>query len=175
KPNLKFKLDSNLIDSEYIPLFASWIDKKGTSHYNRKSTPYKFKLLYRSDQNGFNATEFHKSCDDKGATIWITKIQDSTQLIGGYNPLDWNGNIAKVSKDSFLFNFTDGKNISTAKVGYFNDSNKLYCYNNEGPSMGNLYCPNSVNWTISRQVTQYPHVGIPDSFIVEIFEVFQIK
>ncbi|CAG8620345.1 17622_t:CDS:1, partial [Funneliformis caledonium] len=46
---------------------------------------------------------------------------------------------------------------------------------NEGPSMGNLYCPNSNNWTISRQVPQYPNVGIPDSFTVEIFEVFQIK
>src|SRR5256884_1097099 len=28
KPILKFKLDSNVIESNHIPLFASWIDKK---------------------------------------------------------------------------------------------------------------------------------------------------
>src|SRR5437763_12696064 len=36
KSNLKFKLDSTLIESNYIPLFASWIDQKDPSHYNKK-------------------------------------------------------------------------------------------------------------------------------------------
>ena len=39
KPNLKFKLDSTLIESKHIPLFASWIDKKDFSHYNKKKYP----------------------------------------------------------------------------------------------------------------------------------------
>ncbi|CAI2178830.1 11740_t:CDS:2 [Funneliformis geosporum] len=58
----------------------------------------KFVLLYRSGQNAFNSKDFHRNCDGKGATIWIAKIQGSAQLIGGYNPLDWNGNRIKVSK-----------------------------------------------------------------------------
>src|SRR5437773_1041624 len=37
KPNLKFELDSTLIEPKHIPLFASWIDKKGSSHYNKKN------------------------------------------------------------------------------------------------------------------------------------------
>jgi len=110
KPNLKFKLDSTLIESNHIPLFASWIDKKDSSYYNNKKVPYEFKLLYRSNRDGFNAVSFHNNCDNKGATIWIAKIQGSTQLIGGYNPLDWNGNNCwKKTTDSFIFNFTDGK------------------------------------------------------------------
>src|SRR5688572_28530256 len=112
KTNLKFKLASNLIQPDSIPLFSSWIDRKDSSHYNKKDIPYDFNLLYRSSRDGFNANSFHRNCDNKGATIWVAKIQGSTQLIGGYNPLDWNGSCGwKRTADSFLFNFTDKKSI----------------------------------------------------------------
>src|SRR5205085_1272277 len=119
KSNLNFKLDSTLIESNHIPPLASWIDRKDSSHYNKKNIPYDFKLLYCSNRDGFNAASFHRNCDNKGATIWVAKIQGSTQLIGGYNPLDWSGNCGwKNTSDSFQFNFTNGKNISTAELGY---------------------------------------------------------
>jgi hypothetical protein len=90
KPNLKYKLDTILIESNHIPIFASWIDKKDSSHYNRQNIPYDFKLLYRASQDGNDAKSFHRDCDNKGATIWIiAKIKNYTQLIGGYNPLGW--------------------------------------------------------------------------------------
>ena len=79
------KIDSTLIGSSHIPLFASWIDKKDSSHYyNIKKVPYDFKSLYRSSRDGPDTNTFHRNCDGKGATIWIAKIQDSTQLVGGY-------------------------------------------------------------------------------------------
>ncbi|POG60776.1 hypothetical protein GLOIN_2v1709988, partial [Rhizophagus irregularis DAOM 181602=DAOM 197198] len=53
-------------------------------HYDKRNIPYKFKLLYRSSRDGFNTASFHKNCDNKGPTIWIAKIQNSNQLIGGY-------------------------------------------------------------------------------------------
>ena len=149
KPNIEaprksFKLgkpDSTLIESYHIPLFASWIDKKGSSHYNKKRIPYDFKLLYRSSRDGIDPKDFHRNCDNKGATIWVAKIPDSTQLIGGYNPLDWSGGcVWKNTVDSFIFNFTDGKNISTAKLGYVNNASYAVCCRNDcGPYMGNLY------------------------------------
>src|SRR6266480_6331579 len=92
KPNLKFQLDSNLIESKHIPLFASWIDKRDSLHYNKKNIPYEFKLLHRSSRDGSSPNIFHRNCDNKGATIWVAKVQGSAQLIGGYNPLAWNGN-----------------------------------------------------------------------------------
>ncbi|RIA94895.1 hypothetical protein C1645_758839, partial [Glomus cerebriforme] len=82
---------STLIESNHIPLFASWIDKKDSSYYNRRNIPYDFKLLYRSSQDGIDTKSFHRNCDNKGATIWMAKIKNSSQLIGGYNPLDWSG------------------------------------------------------------------------------------
>ncbi|EXX75113.1 hypothetical protein RirG_044630 [Rhizophagus irregularis DAOM 197198w] len=177
KLNLKFKLDSTLIESNHIPLFASWIDKKDSS-YNKNKTPYEFKLLYRSSRDGFNGKTFHKNCDNKGATIWVAKIQGSTQLVGGYNPLDWNdlsGNgVWKKTANSFLFNFTDGKDISTAKLGYVNNTNySIFCYNDYGPYTGDLYCPGSNNW-ICNNGNCYPKIGIPGNFIVENYEVFQV-
>ena len=109
KPNLKFKLDSTLIESKHVPLFASWIDRKDSSHYNNK-IPYDFKLLYHANEDGFTGPSFHNNCDNKGATIWVAKIQGTTKLIGGYNPLDWSGIDGwKKTTDSFLFHFTDEK------------------------------------------------------------------
>ncbi|RIA86972.1 hypothetical protein C1645_740464 [Glomus cerebriforme] len=180
-PSRRPKIDSTLVESDYISLFASWIDKKDSLYYNKKHIPYEFKLLYRSNRDDFDASSFHSDCDNKGATIWIAKIQDSTQLIGGYNPLDWNGNGVKRTADSFLFNFTDGTNISTAKLGYVIDTNKaIFCYNNQGPSMGGLFCGSTIGynaWTYGNNQTtsnSYPDINIPRYFNVENYEVFQI-
>ncbi|GBC41229.2 hypothetical protein GLOIN_2v1868927 [Rhizophagus irregularis DAOM 181602=DAOM 197198] len=175
---LKFKLDSTLIESKHVSLFASWIDKKDSSYYNSKNCPYEFKLLYRSGQDGFNAESFHKNCDNKGATIWIAKIKGSTQLIGGYNPLDWGGNCGqKNTTDSFLFNFTDGNDISSVKLGPINNltgASAIYCYNNQGPSMGSLNSKNSNNWSYYAGSTTYPNIGIPSKFTIENYETFSI-
>jgi hypothetical protein len=177
-PNLlNLKPDSILIESKHIPLFASWIDKKDSSYYNKKEIPYDFKLLYRSNKGGFDAKSFHRNCDNKGATIWIAKIQVSSQLIGGYNPLDWGTDYDwKYNADSFLFNFIDSKNISTAKSGYVNDKNyAIYCNNKQGPSMGGLLCRNSNIWYYSRNGYYYPSIGIPENYFeIEDFEIFQV-
>ncbi|EXX62420.1 hypothetical protein GLOIN_2v1775373 [Rhizophagus irregularis DAOM 181602=DAOM 197198] len=177
KPNFKYQLDSTLIESDHVPIFASWIDKKDSSHNNRKNIPYDFKLLYRSSQDGNDALSFHRNCDNKGATIWIAKIKNSTQLIGGYNPLDWKGNcIWKTTADSFLFNFTNGKDISTAKRSYVSTQNlAVFCGLRYGPTMGNLFCDQHV-WTYNDydNGNRYPKIGIPANFEVEDYEVFQV-
>ncbi|EXX52446.1 hypothetical protein GLOIN_2v1487162 [Rhizophagus irregularis DAOM 181602=DAOM 197198] len=177
KQSLKFKLDSNLVKPNHISFFASWIDKEKSLHYDNKIIPYNFKLLYRSSQDGFSTRNFHKNCDNKGATIWVAKIKGSTQLIGGYNPLDWCGNLSwKTTKDSFMFNFKDGEKISTAKVGYVNaESFAIFCHNDYGPTMGNLKCKFN-NWYYDNydDGIRYPKLGIPDNFKVEDYEVFQV-
>ncbi|EXX76177.1 hypothetical protein RirG_035530 [Rhizophagus irregularis DAOM 197198w] len=171
-PDLK---DSTLIKSSHISLFASWIDKKGSSHYNKKNIPYEFKLLYRSSRDGNGTDSFHENCDNKGPTIWVAKIKDSIQLIGGYNPLDWNGNTWKTTADSFIFNFTNGKSISTAELGYVNNTRyAVYCDDVYGPTMGNLQCNNN-NWSYYGVGGCYhPKLGIPTGFTVEEYEVFQV-
>ncbi|CAB4426459.1 unnamed protein product [Rhizophagus irregularis] len=176
-PIHKYQLDSTMIESKHIPLISSWIDKKESSYYDRKKIPYDFKLLYNSSKDGIDTDSFHRNCDNKGATIWVAKIKNSTQLIGGYNPLDWSGQSGhKTTADSFLFNFTDVKDISTAKLGYVIMTEKaVYCNSYYGPSMGNLFCYNN-NWNYnnSDNGNRYPRIGIPKVFEVEDYEVFQV-
>ncbi|CAB4383858.1 unnamed protein product [Rhizophagus irregularis] len=171
------QINSTLIEPRHIPVFASWINKKDSSHYNKKDTPYNFNLLYRSSRDGIGTSSFHRNCDNKGATIFIAKIKDSTQLIGGYNPLDWNGSKWKTTADSFLFNFIDRKNVSTGKVSYINkQDHAIYCSNTWGPTMGNLYCNHDNKWyyDIYSDGERYPNIGIPKKFEVVDYEVFQI-
>ncbi|GBB91866.1 hypothetical protein RclHR1_01930008 [Rhizophagus clarus] len=157
----KLKLDSIIIESKHIALFSSWIDKKVSSYYNEKKTLYNFNLLYRSNRDRFDAQSFHRNCDNKGATIWVAKIQDSTQLIGGYSPFDWNGNCGwKYAEHSFLFNFTNrnGKD-------------------NVGLSMGSLTGlgrHDFSNYWAYNDNDIYPYLGIPTQFKIEDFEVFQV-
>ena len=80
------------------------------------------------------------------------------------------------STDSFLFNFTDGTNISTSKLGYVNNPNyAVYCYNSQEPRMGDCFCHTDNNWVnYDTNVKYYPNIGIPKNFTVENYEVFQI-
>ena len=131
-----------------------------------------------SSRDGFSSESFHRNCDNKGTTIWVAKVQGSAQLVGGYNPFDWNGNdVWKTTTDSFIFNFTDGKNISTAKLGYVNNPSKaIYCHNDNGPCMSiKLYCSSGNRWNYNGNGnTDYPDIGIPTAFTVEGYEVFQV-
>ena len=176
KPNLKFKLDSILIESDHIHIFSSWIDKKNSSHYNKKNNPYEFELLHRSSKDGFDANSFHRNCDGKGATIWIAKVQDSTQLVGGYNPLDWGGNGGwKNTADSFIFNFMDGKNITTAELSYSKNTNySVLCNNSYGPHTNDLQYSSHKNWSYYDNNNYSPKIGIPAYITLEDYEVFQV-
>ncbi|GBC21494.2 BTB/POZ protein [Rhizophagus irregularis DAOM 181602=DAOM 197198] len=129
-------------------------------------------------RDGFNASSFHRNCDNKGATIWIAKIQGTKQLVGGYNPLDWCGsNIWKNTTDSFLFYLKDEKDISNAKLSYVNNANyAIYCHDTQGPHMGDFLCSGANNWyfySINVGII-YPKIDIPENFMVENYEVFQV-
>ncbi|RIA94052.1 hypothetical protein C1645_818605 [Glomus cerebriforme] len=119
--------DSIIIYSRHLAIFACWIDRKKKTYYNVRNLPYKFRLLYRATRDGFSSEAFHEKCDDKGMTISVAKIKDSDQIIGGYNPLEWESkDNYKSTTSSFIFSFKDGK--KTAKVSYPN--NKQYAIHN---------------------------------------------
>ncbi|RGB35811.1 hypothetical protein C1646_758832 [Rhizophagus diaphanus] len=119
-----------------------------SSHNNRNNIPYNLKLLYRANRDGSDTLSFHNNCDNKGATIWIAKIKNSTQLI----------------------------DISTAKKSYVSMQNMaVYCSSNHGTTMGNLqYYKNSWSYNNSDNGNRYPKIGIPANFEVKDYEVFQV-
>ncbi|RHZ62246.1 hypothetical protein Glove_341g24 [Diversispora epigaea] len=81
-------IDSILLDQHHIGILSSWIDYENIP-YDKNNNPYNFKLLLRASRDGFDPSSFHRLCDNKGATIMVTKLSSSNQLIGGYNPLFW--------------------------------------------------------------------------------------
>jgi len=173
----KFFCDSILIESQHFAIFSSWIDKKENLHYNRETIPYIFNLLYRASRDDMTAASFHEKCNNKGATIVIAKIQNSEQIVGGYNPLEWDSDFQwKSTKDSFIFSFINRTNTETAKVGYSNGQSSLGCFSNYGPIFGAghdlSFHPPHGYW--SSNPLSYPNVVIPNTFNVNDYEVFQV-
>jgi hypothetical protein len=187
-PPRQLKLDSVIIRPKHFSIFASWIDKKENHYYNVMNTPYKFNLLYCSNRDDNQLATFHNKCDNKGATIVVVKVQNSENIVGGYNPLFWDSSGEwKSTKDSFMFSFTDRNNFQTAKVGYVKDAqyeNAIYCgtgYIAFGSGHDiRLYDNNT--WAINNPrgyseidaPVNYNSRGCYKCFNVENYEVFQV-
>jgi hypothetical protein len=177
KPLLKF--DSAIVEFQHFAIFASWIDRKDKSYYNSKNIPYHFNLLYRASRDGIQTNEFHNKCNDKEATIVISKVKGSNQIIGGYNPLVWDSsNSTKATNDSFIFSIPDKKDIKTAIIGRVkNANNAIYCYSNHGPAFGpdwDLYYNNTEKQWHCNQ-SNYSSINLPFyTFVADDYEVFLI-
>ncbi|GET65663.1 BTB/POZ domain-containing protein [Rhizophagus irregularis DAOM 181602=DAOM 197198] len=97
KPNLNNLASRYLKDINSVIIdqrhVTNWIDR----NEERKFSLYKFNLLYRASRDG---------------------------IIGGYNPLELNSTngSSKRTKGSFLFSFTNKKNVQTAKTSYPDDN-----------------------------------------------------
>ncbi|RIA80631.1 TLD-domain-containing protein [Glomus cerebriforme] len=188
-PKHQFDTMANQFDSviinqnqEYLLLFANWIDKKKEKKESKyiRTIPYEFDLLYRVSRDGGTIKAFHNKCDNRGPTIVIIKIKGSEQIIGGYNPFEWDSSDKyKYTTDSFIFSFTDRRNTETAKMGYNNGNNSIGCCLNYGPIFGgNFYCQNDGTlWTINGACSNYYSNidGLPTGSIrVDDYEVFQV-
>ncbi|RGB41227.1 hypothetical protein C1646_752292 [Rhizophagus diaphanus] len=171
---------SIIIKSQHFAIFSSWIDKKETFYYNLSNTPYDFKLLYRSSKNGELITAFHEACDNKGPTIVIAKIKHSEEIVGGYNPLEWNtSGLWKSTKDSFLFTFKNRMNLNSSKVGYSKgDQYSIHCGLGYGPFFGigiDLGCNSDGTWISNiSSSSSYSKINLPSIFMVDDYEVFQV-
>ncbi|CAB4377963.1 unnamed protein product [Rhizophagus irregularis] len=183
----KHVYDSVIVKSQHFAIFSSWIEKKNDSYYTKSNIPYEFNLLYRANRDGNTPATFHAKCNNKGATIVILKIQNSEQILGGYNPLPWDqSNSYKNTTDSYMFSFTNRNDLKTAKVGHINNTNyntAIWCNQNYGPVFGgghDLFQDIDNNWK-SNNPYSYPKINIPQGnknvyniFNVENYEVFQV-
>ena len=48
----------------------------------------KLRLVYRGSEDGFGAADFHRKCDNKGATISVIETTDG-EIVGGYASVPW--------------------------------------------------------------------------------------
>ncbi|GBC21647.2 hypothetical protein GLOIN_2v1725214 [Rhizophagus irregularis DAOM 181602=DAOM 197198] len=153
KQKLSLKFGSSLIDSNHFAIFASWIDKKDNLYYNFENIPYNFNLLYRASRDGMDTKQFRNNCNNKGATIVITQVKGTNQII-------------------------DKKDINTAIIGRVKNTNSaIFCAGTLGPAFGpgaDLYCTSGKQWKCSSQ-NHYYSINLPfRTFFAEDYEVFQV-
>ncbi|RHZ77118.1 hypothetical protein Glove_185g21 [Diversispora epigaea] len=94
---------SNLITNDHALEISSWIDRNETPYV--ENNPYDFKLLVRGSRDGFDVNTIYNICDKVSNTVIILKLKDTGEILGGYNPLDWdnNRNKWKRTRDCFVF------------------------------------------------------------------------
>ena len=86
---------------------------------------YKLTLLYRQSRDGNNVAKFKELCHGKGATIAVGKVSGTEEILGGYNPVSWNGSGYYIRTDkSFIFALD--KNIDKNIVSFVNNSSLSY-------------------------------------------------
>ena len=72
--------NSKIIDDyDKIEQIIEWIEPK---------KEIKFNLLFRKSRDGSTAKDFHRLCDNKGATLIFIET-DKGYKFGGYTPMDW--------------------------------------------------------------------------------------
>jgi hypothetical protein len=173
-----------VLDSKIIPEFPSTFEE----FQGRE-----FKLLYRGSRDGFQSTDFHRTCDGHGHTVSLISSQNGF-IFGGYTALVWNSSTQWTSdrkRKSFLFTIKNPHGLPprTFPLGRDGRANAIYNQSTYGPLFGSghdLCIHNQCNaFNSSSTNLGYSYTndsGIPGNsvltgaanFVVEEIEVFEI-
>ncbi|PKY20089.1 hypothetical protein RhiirB3_433306, partial [Rhizophagus irregularis] len=184
-------IDSQIIDSNIISTVSKWVDKMAINddNYKKPYLPYKFELLLRGSRDGFTPKKFHELCDNKDNTVTFIKVKGNEEILGGYNPLEWESiNSYGKTEDSFIFSFKN-RNIKDAILSNVIDATRALDYSTLcGPQFGPDLTVNSssffninecanFNFCVSYCKRNYYEKRIRDNendFSIEDYEVFKI-
>ncbi|CAB4403740.1 unnamed protein product [Rhizophagus irregularis] len=173
----KNTMDSKIITIQHAELISKWIDKLEIT--DEIKNPYEFKLILRGSRDGFSPRKFHEICDNQSHTISIIKVEDSNEILGGYNPIIWKSDCSSgKTKDSFIFSFRNKENIEDYILSRVKDET-LAIYNStyRGPAFNFdlILNENKCGSTLLRPPCyEKPIREINGSFNVEEYEIFQI-
>ncbi|PKY33914.1 hypothetical protein RhiirB3_453211 [Rhizophagus irregularis] len=188
--NPSIKLESQIIiDSKittitikHAELISKWIDKLEIE--DEMKNFYEFKLIFRGSRDGFTSNKFHTICHNQPRTVAIIKVKDSTEILGGYNPMEWKFvNSFGTTNDSFIFSFRN-KNINDHIISRVNIKvSAINYWTRYGPSFG--YGDLTIfggDLDDFRQKENYCKMRsyeknireTEDKFSVEEYEIFQI-
>ncbi|CAI2163120.1 15365_t:CDS:2 [Funneliformis geosporum] len=94
------KIDSDFISSKQAEIISLWIENKDLKKLFGLEWEFKFNLLYSTRRHGYSIEEFHRNCDNKGATILVIKTNIPEEIIGGFNPVSWSDNESRSNFES---------------------------------------------------------------------------
>ncbi|GBC00030.1 hypothetical protein RclHR1_03710014 [Rhizophagus clarus] len=178
--NIEFDgiINSNIVNLNIVSIISRWIDKidvnNNFSHLRELYLPYKFELLFRGSQEGFDIRKFHELCDGKPNTVTFIKLKDFKEILGGYNPLKWTSlGVYDETKDSFIFSFKND-DIKTAIISNVQDAKHAVANNsNHGPQFGNdiFVFPNYIYY--NKNIYDKMLRDTTGDFTIEDYEVFR--
>ncbi|CAF3985605.1 unnamed protein product [Adineta steineri] len=118
-----------------------------------------WQLIYKATRDGFDATSFHRLCNNQGPTM--TLIQSTTNcLFGGYASKSWQSSSSFVdASESFLYLLSNANGNQPTKFPYNNDGKALYNMNSYGPIFGggaDLYISSQSN----KYLCSYCNLGV---------------
>ncbi|KAG9300488.1 hypothetical protein G9A89_010114 [Geosiphon pyriformis] len=160
--------DSRLLQSHNIKQLDHWIQGKDENTPLEDQLENEFKLLLRGSRDGFSPNDFHRLCDNKGATVTVIKVKGTGQLIGGYNPESWHSRGELIDGEgNFIFSLGDGK-AQNAKLSKLISKNGPFCHKEFGPQFGNYSIrTQSSNFQSipcsCKKETNYEHIIMPGS------------
>ncbi|CAG8733072.1 16318_t:CDS:1, partial [Funneliformis caledonium] len=187
-------IDSKIISNQHIELITKWIDHVDTANiyvslvtaifYGSKPTKsFEVELLHRGSRDGFTPKVFHEICDNHACTVLVIKVKDSDEILGGYNPVEWNFDHSfcvtdekfGANEDSFIFSFKDNMDIDNHILSRV--VNKEYVLNDItcGPSFSSdLITYGGVRGYCKKNSYEKIIRDTEDFFFIEDYEVFQI-
>ncbi|GES97834.1 carbohydrate-binding module family 13 protein [Rhizophagus clarus] len=180
KINLK-TIDSKIITYQHAELILKWVNRLEIT--DELTTSHEFELLFRGSRDGSEPKKFHQFCDGKSHTITVAKVEDSNEILGGYNPIAWNSDCDRnTTKDSFIFSFENNNGIDNHILSHVvNEQWAIYNHDSCGPLFGrsDLYFWNfessrngnsmSIKDSYDKSIRKSK-----DLFFIEELEVFQI-
>jgi len=125
--NIESTIISSMVENENI---TEWLASAG-----KKKEP---KLLYRASRDGWGASDFHRMCDGKGATVTVVKSSGG-YIFGGYTDVTWGqSGQCQSSTDSFLFSLKDHAGVGPVKMPIKRNMTETAVYHgsNYGPLFG---------------------------------------
>jgi len=102
-------LDSSIItDRAECNQITEWLESVGKTGV---PTP-----LYKASVDGWETADFHRKCDDKGATMTVVKTKEG-YVFGGYADKSWSTSNNYISSDeAFLFSLKCHANVTAVKM-----------------------------------------------------------
>ncbi|RIB10635.1 hypothetical protein C2G38_2043320 [Gigaspora rosea] len=128
---------SEIINEEHAAEIASWIDEKLVT-YSVENNPYNIKLLIRGNKNDFTPESFWNVCDKQANTVLIMKVENTDEILGGYNPIERDKTFKywRNCNNSFIFSLKNNT-IQSSILSRVKDTDyAIYCDPSYGPCFG---------------------------------------
>ncbi|CAB4421450.1 unnamed protein product [Rhizophagus irregularis] len=175
RPKNTNRIDSRIITLEHAKLISEWINRLNVI------ASYEFRLIFRGSINGFIDRDFRTVCENQSRTVAVIKVKDSSEILGGYNPIEWkSGSSYDTTFDSFIFSFDENKSIEHHVLSrVWKRKFAISNHTQRGPSFGEsdliLRGKNGFNNSFCKQSSYDKPIRTSiDKFSVEEYEVFQI-